>query len=168
MSTAALSWHNNCLNPRPFVACGGLGMVATGIQVVTPSTRRDGVWVRSRFCKVVSGDGNNMLPREKRRLGGAFMRVPNLLARAEPQRVKTVTKFRCQRSPEPGPMNICLWFHHSPSLCIHLFTIIPSYLCQRNASYLQLTRSAYMVFLPPYDCAPQHTSACFVYYSLGV
>jgi hypothetical protein len=82
MSTAALSWHNNCLNPRPF---GGLGMVATGIQVVTPSTRRDGVCVRSRFCKVVSGDGNNMLPREKRRLGGAFMRVPNLLARAEPQ-----------------------------------------------------------------------------------
>jgi hypothetical protein len=56
-----------------------------------------------------------------------------------------VTKFRCQRSPEPGPMNMCLWFHLSPNLCIHLFTIIPSYLCQRNADYLQLTRSAYVV-----------------------
>jgi hypothetical protein len=170
MSTAALSWYNNCLNPRLFVACGGFRYGRDRNPSRNTSTRRDGECIKSRFCKVVSGDGNNMLSKGKAKARGGFHAGAQPSCKSRTSRVKTVTKFRCQRSPEPGPMNICLWFHPPPSLCIHSFAIYLAecaYLCHGNADYLQLTRTAYMFFLPC-DCAPQHASACFVYFSLGV
>jgi hypothetical protein len=45
-------------------------------------------------------------------------------------------------------MNMCIWFHLFPSLCIHSFAISLSqnvlYLCHGNADYWHLTRTAYM------------------------